>query len=204
MRRKAAAADTPEESPDAVSDEALEPTPFDASDVDLEAQEYVDLGSLLIPSPDGLELQLQVDEESGEVMAVLIGNEQGAVELRAFAASRNGNLWDDARREIAADATRRGGTATHQDGPLGTELLCQIPVTTPDGQAALQPSRVLGHNGPRWFLRATLLGQPAVEPATDQQFVDALRAVVVRRGNEAMAPGEPLPLHLPPQARRID
>jgi hypothetical protein len=146
----------------------------------------------------------RVDEESGTVLAVLLGNEEGAVELRAFAAARNGDLWSDARREIAADAARRGGTATEVEGPLGPELQVQIPVTTPDGQAAVQPSRVFGHNGPRWFLRATLLGRPAMEPGQDDFWVSAIRSVVVRRGNEAMPPGEALPLQLPPQARRVD
>ena len=36
----------------------------------------------------GLELQLQVDEASGQVVAVVLAGEDGAVELRAFAAPR--------------------------------------------------------------------------------------------------------------------
>lgn len=183
------------------------PFDADADDLDLEAalesEELVDLGSLLLPTVAGLDLQLQVDETSGEVVAVLMGNEEGALEVRAFAAARNGDLWSDARREIAADTARRGGTATEQDGPVGVELFCQVPVTTPDGQSAVQPSRVLGHNGPRWFLRASLLGRPAIEQEAEGPFVEAFRRIVVRRGAEAMPPGEALPVHLPPQAQRM-
>ncbi|HET8560914.1 MAG TPA: DUF3710 domain-containing protein [Marmoricola sp.] len=180
-----------------------EPGPRDVAEVDLSDGGYADLGSLLISPPEGMDLQLQVDEASGEVLAVLLANEEGAVELRAFAAARNSDLWSDARREIAADAARRGGTATEQEGPLGPELAVMIPVTTPDGQSAVQPSRVLGHNGPRWFLRATVLGRPAVEPDSAGPWEDAIRAVVVRRGAQAMPPGEPLPLQLPPDAERV-
>jgi hypothetical protein len=178
------------------------PGPHDAADVGLEEGAYADLGSLLISPPEGMELQLQVDETSGEVLAVLLANEEGAVEVRAFAAARNGDLWSDARREIAADAARRGGTATEQEGPFGPELSVVVPVTTPDGQSAVQPSRVIGHNGPRWFLRATVLGRPAVEPETFGPWEDAIRGIVVRRGSEAMPPGEALPLQLPPDAQR--
>lgn len=178
------------------------PGPHDAADVALEGRAYADLGSLLISPPEGMELQLQVDETSGEVLAVLLANEEGAVEVRAFAAARNGDLWSDARREIAADAARRGGTATEQDGPFGPELAVVVPVTTPDGQSAVQPSRVIGHNGPRWFLRATVLGRPAVEPDAFGPWEVAIRGIVVRRGSEAMPPGEALPLQLPPDAQR--
>jgi hypothetical protein len=178
------------------------PGPHDIADVEVEEGDYADLGSLLIGPPEGMDLQLQVDEASGTVLAVLLANQEGAVELRAFAAARNGDLWSDARREIAADAARRGGTATEQEGPFGPELAVVVPVTTPDGEQAVQPSRVIGHNGPRWFLRATVLGRPAIEPETAGPWEEAIRGVVVRRGPEAMPPGEALPLRLPPEAQR--
>jgi hypothetical protein len=76
-------------------------------------------------------------------------------------------------------------------------------VRTPDGRTATQPSRVIGINGPRWFLRATLLGRPAVEPEAAGPWEDVVAAVVVRRGPTAMAPGDPLPVTLPPSARRV-
>ena len=173
--------------------------PFDVSEVDPDAT-YIDLGSLLVQPPDGLDLRLQVDEQSGAVMTVLLVADDGVLEMRAFASARGGDLWEDARREIAADTTRRGGTATEQDGSFGPELLCQVPVTGPNGESMTQPSRVIGHTGPRWFLRATMAGRPAFDPEYAAQFEEALRSVAVRRGNEAMAPGEALPLRMPPQA----
>ena len=81
------------------------------------------------------------------------------MELRAFSAPRNGDLWTDVRPQLAADMARRGGTATEREGRFGTELVCQLSVQTNDGKTAQQPSRIVGINGPRWMLRATFLGR---------------------------------------------
>ncbi len=183
-----------------VTDSPAPSGPIDAADLDPDAT-YIDLGSMLVQPPDGLDLRLQVDEESGTVMTVLMVAEEGVIEMRAFASSRGGDLWDEARREIAADTIRRGGTAAEQDGPFGVELDCQVPVTGPDGESLMQPSRVIGCTGPRWFVRATIAGRPALDPEYAAPFEAALRSLAVRRGNEAMAPGEALPLRLPPEAR---
>lgn len=177
--------------------------PYDMDDIDPDAQ-YVDLGSLMLQPPEDLELRLQVDEGSGDVAAVLLVKGEGLLEVRAFASSRGDDLWEEARREIAADTSRRGGTATEQEGPFGTELLCQVPVKGPKGEALVQPSRILGHSGPRWFLRATLAGRPAVDSDYAKPFEDAFSSVVVNRGADAMPPGQALPVRLPPEARKVD
>lgn len=177
--------------------------PFDVSEIDPEAT-YIDLGSLLVQPPEGLDLRLQVDEESGTVITALLVAEEGVLEVRAFASARGGDLWSEARREIAADTARRGGTATEQEGSFGPELFCQVPVTGPNGESLTQPSRVIGHTGPRWFLRATLAGRPALDAEYAAPFEHALRTLAVRRGSEAMPPGEALPLRMPPQATRLD
>ena len=97
-----------------------------------------------------------------------------------------------------------GGTATEEEGTFGTELVCVVPMQTPGGEQTNQVSRVSGHQGPNWLLRATLMGQPAVEPATADAWEETIRSVVVRRGREAMPPGAPLQLSLPPDARRVE
>jgi hypothetical protein len=181
--------------------------PHDADGLDLEENpgfaNHIDLGGLVLaPPPEGVELQLQVDEESENVLAVLLTTEEGALELRPFAASRNGDLWSEVRPQIAAETARRGGTADEQEGPFGTELRCLVPVQTTSGGSATQPSRVIGVNGPRWFLRATLVGRPAVEEEAAKPWEDVLREVVVRRGAAAMPPGEPLELTLPADVDR--
>lgn len=179
--------------------------PHDIADVDVEAEgvELVDLGGLLIPPAPGMELRLQVDEATQAVQSVLVAGPDGGLELRAFAAARNEDLWPDVRRQIAADLAQRGGTADEGEGRWGTELTCRLQVTTADGRVGRQDSRVVGISGPRWFLRATFVGRPAVSRDNAAQYDDVLSALVVRRGTGAMAPGDPLPLTLPPQARRI-
>lgn len=211
FRKKTAQSEQPEQSAPAASPEAAAPAdpaerpagPWDASEVDLAEPDphRVDLGGLVVKGRPGLELRLQVDEKSQQVAAVLLVGREGAVELRPFAAPRGGGIWDDVRRKIAAETARRGGTATERDGEFGTELHVVMPAQTPDGKPATQPSRVLGIEGPRWLLRATLLGRPAIEPDPAHEIEQAMRDVVVVRGTGPMAPGEPIPLTMPPNAR---
>lgn len=197
---EAAEAAAPEQAP--VTDSRRARGPWDADEVELSEDDpsKIDLGSLIITPREGLELQLQVDEQRGHVLAVVLAGTEGAVELRPFAAPRNGDIWDDVRAQIAAEVTRRGGTATEAVGPWGPELRVVLTMTTQDGQTGQQPSRVFGIPGPRWLLRATLFGKPALEPDDDGVVEQALRDVIVRRGSQPHAPGEALPLSVPPEA----
>jgi Protein of unknown function (DUF3710) len=174
--------------------------PWDIDDVEVgdDDPDLVDLGGLLVRGRPGLEMRLQVDERSQEVVAVLLATEDGAVELRAFAAPRNESIWDDVRREISAEAARRGGTATEQHGEFGPELRLAVPAQTPEGQHGTQASRVVGVSAPRWLLRGTFLGRPAEQPDADGVLESAFRDVVVRRGEGPMAPRSPIPLQMPP------
>jgi hypothetical protein len=177
--------------------------PFDADELPEDGPERVDLGSLLIAPTAGRELRLQVDEASGAVQSVVLAGPDGAVELRAFAAPRGGDLWSEARPQIAAELTQAGGTATEREGPFGPELHCQMTVAR-SGGSGVQASRVVGINGPRWMLRATLLGRPATEPQLAPEWEETIRGVAVRRGQVAMPVGEALPLSMPPDARRVE
>lgn len=174
--------------------------PWDAEEFTGDLSEHVDLGSMLLRPHEGTELRVEVDEESGQVVAVLLVAEDGMLEVRAFAAARGADLWEEVRRDIAADTAQHGGTADEQEGAFGTELLCQMPVQLEDGSTAVQPSRVIGLNGPRWFLRAALLGAPAVEPDAIERWDRTLRDIVVRRGRDPMPPGDALPVVLPAEA----
>lgn len=177
--------------------------PFDAAEVADDGVERVDLGSLLVAPSEGRELRLQVEEKSGAVQAVLLAGPDGAVELQAFAAPRNGDLWSEVRPQLAADIARRGGSAEEREGRFGPELWCRLPVKRPDGTTVTQPSRIVGVNGERWMLRASMLGRPALDPDSAGDWEDALAQVVVRRGDGAMPVGEPLPVQLPDDARRV-
>ena len=178
--------------------------PYDADELPAGDPERVDLGSLLITPEADRELRLQVDEASGTVQAVVMAGKDGAVELRAFAAPRNGDLWSQARPQIAAEIASHGGTATEREGRWGPELVCRVQVRTPEGRTGTQESRIIGVNGPRWLLRATLLGKPANDVDDSAEWEDLVAKVAVRRGAQAMPVGEPLPVVMPPQARRVE
>jgi Protein of unknown function (DUF3710) len=195
--------------------------PYDISEVDsIESTEdspKIDLGSLILTPLPGSELRLQVAEETGEIVSAMLvietiveppasANRQpqaysSALELGAYAAPRSGGLWTELRDEISQNATEAGGTASLAEGPFGVELRRLIPVTTPDGEEGYQPSRMWVAEGPRWLLRGIVYGQAAIEDDTDSPVVAdvlaAFRQVIVRRGDEAMAPGDLLPLTMP-------
>jgi hypothetical protein len=62
------------------------------------------------------------------------------------------------------------------------------------------PARFLGVDGPRWFLRGTVIGPAGAGGEAARAVEDAFRAVVVVRGTEPMPVREPLPMRLPAQA----
>ena len=178
--------------------------PWDADEVEVHEDDgRIDLGSLLVTPQDGLEVQLQVDEASGQVAAVVLAGPDAAVEVRAFAAPRNGDVWDVVRRQVAGEVARMGGTATETQGQWGTELKVSLTVAAPDGGHAAQVSRVIGIAGPRWLLRATLFGRAALEHRPDGDVETALRNLVVVRGGSPVPPGDPLPLTIPPTASPV-
>ncbi|MEU4193908.1 DUF3710 domain-containing protein [Kribbella sp. NPDC026611] len=193
-----------------VEDESTDPRangPYDSTEVEadvLEADDRIDLGALRITGQPGMELRLQVDEQTGQVQAILLVLEDSALELRAFAAPKSSGIWDEVREEIAAEASKMGGTATEAEGAFGTELVLVVPVQDPNGQIFSQTSRVIGVDGPRWMLRATVLGRAAVEPDAAPPMEETLRSVIVVRGTEPMAVRESLPLTLPPDAQPVE
>ncbi len=59
------------------------------------------------------------------------------------------------------------------------------------------PVRFIGVDGPRWFLRAMIVGPAATDATKAERFERALRDVVVVRGNEPYPDAEPVALRLP-------
>ena len=179
--------------------------PYDIEEVDLEADTEddpprIDLGSMVLTGFPGAELRLQVAEETQQIVSAMLVNGDSALELGAYAAPRSGGLWAELRDEIIESATEAGGSAALVEGPFGVELRRLLPVSTPDGEQGYQPSRMWMVEGPRWLLRGIVYGQAALEDGLESpvaELVTAFRNVVVRRGDEAMAPGDLLPLTLP-------
>ncbi len=200
--------------------------PFEVSELadadDDEDAPRIDLGSIIITPLPGSELRLQVNEAQDIVSAMLVlpvlgpstnGAEpevvaSSALELSAYAAPRSGGLWAELRDEISEAATEMGGSAELAAGPFGVELRRLLPVTTPSGEQGYQPSRMWVAEGPRWLLRGIVYGQAAIEEDDDDPAVAAVlaafRDVVVRRGDEAMAPGDLLPMTMPADLQPAD
>jgi hypothetical protein len=173
--------------------------PYDSADA-ADTDEHVDLGGILLPGRDGMELRIDYDEASGAVGAVTVVIGNAALQVQPFAAPRRTGIWDEVRTEIAAGITAQGGVATEKEGPFGVELRARVPGVMPDGSQGTQLVRFMGVDGPRWFLRGVLTGAAYDDPAAAAPLEDVFRHIVVVRGSEAMAPREPIPLRLPQAA----
>lgn len=201
--RRDRSATEPTDQPDeaAPSDDVRSAGPWDSSERDTtDDATYVDLGALRVRGRTGTEIRLQSDGEGDAVAAALVLTSDSAIELRAFAGPRSGGLWDEVRADLLAEVERLDGQPEIVEGLFGTELRARVPMTLPDGSDGFQPSRIVGIDGPRWMLRATFLGQSALEPTDDHVLVETLRDVVVVRGEGPMASREPLLLTIPEQA----
>ena len=185
--------------PDAPSDdrEISRPRgPWDAEDAPDDELQRIDLGSLLIPVPDGTEVRVDVSPE-GDVVAATLVQGESTMQVNAFAAPRRTGIWAEVRAEIAEALNGGGGKAEEARGAYGPELRAQVPAEVPGQGVQLAPARFLGVDGPRWFLRALIAGPAATDPAAGSRLEAVLRDVVVVRGSEAMAVRDPLPLRLP-------
>lgn len=172
--------------------------PFDVSEVDDDGITRLDLGGLRVPGVEGMELRLDLDETAERVMSVTVVDGRSGMQLMAFAAPRTQGIWDDVREEIRANLAA-GGTVDVVNGPFGPEVRSTVVAEGPQGQSQMQPVRFVGIDGPRWFLRALFTGAAARDAAAAEVLEQVLRATVVVRGVEAMAPGDQLPLQVPEQ-----
>jgi hypothetical protein len=170
--------------------------PFDLSEAPEDGLTRLDLGALRIPGVDGMELRLDVDETGEQVIAVTVVNGESALQLMVFAAPRTEGIWTDVRGEIKANLAA-GGPVDEVDAEFGRELLATITVAGPSGKPVIQPVRFIGIDGPRWFVRGLFSGDAARDRAAAVPLEAVLRATVVVRGTDAMAPGDPLGLRVP-------
>lgn len=161
--------------------------PFDEEDEPDDERVRVDLGGLRVPMEPGMELRLY--PEAG-TLELVVG--ASSMHLTACAAPRTAGIWDDLRAELVADIGKQGGRCDEVAGRYGPEV--QARVRTEHGPADL---RVLGVDGPRWFVKAEFHGPAATEPAAAAPLLAALQGLVVVRGSEPRPVRELLPLHPP-------
>ena len=170
--------------------------PWDSEDAPDDDVQRIDLGSLLVPVPEGTEVRVDVSPE-GDVVAATLVQGESTMQVNAFAAPRRSGIWGEVRAEIAEALNSGGGKAEEAQGAYGPELRAQVPAEVPGQGVQLAPARFLGVDGPRWFLRALIAGPAATDASAAAGLEAVLRDVVVQRGDEAMAVRDPLPLRLP-------
>lgn len=200
-RRRRKSEPEEETRPAAESDQGERPLgegPYDADEIGFQATaDDIDFGGLVIrPRPD-IEVGAQLTHENNVPPSLTLIMQGSAVELLALAAPRSSDLWPELRRETSAEVTRVGGVVTESQGSFGPELKLVLPVTDDQGNSGTQTSRVVGIDGPRWFLRARFFGAAAQDPEGAKELEGALRDVLVVRGKQPMRPREVLPLRLP-------
>jgi len=170
--------------------------PWDASEVDDDLPR-VDLGAILLPGVQGMELRMEIDKATDVVSAASILLDGSSLQVQAFAAPRTEGIWDEIRAEIAESVTQQGGSADDLPGPFGRELLARLPVRTPEGRTGHRPARFIGADGPRWFVRGVITGRAAVDPSAATALEQLFAGIVVVRGDEARPPRDLLTLRLP-------
>jgi Protein of unknown function (DUF3710) len=179
--------------------EAGEPAwgPWDAAD-EVPPLNRVDFGSLQVPVADGFEIQFNIAEDQGPLIAVVRAD--SSLQVQAFAAPKSDGLWEDVRQEIATAVEEAGGQAEEAEGPFGPELHARVPGEQPQG--GLQPIRFLGVDGPRWFLRGVMTGPAAEHPAAAAPLEEIFAGLVVVRGDHPVPPRDLLEISLPEEARK--
>jgi hypothetical protein len=174
--------------------------PFDVTEVepiDAESPEpRIDLGAVQVPLVDELEIRIEVDESSGQPVAVTLIRGEGAVQVRAYSAPRTPGMWDKAREEISGEITSDGGLVDVLAGKFGNEIWASVPAKDDQGNQGMQPIRVVGVEGPRWMLQGVFLGAGA-NADTSQDLESVFRSIVVVRGDGPMAPQTALQIVIP-------
>ncbi len=180
--------------------------PYDEADAPDDGISRIDLGSIRLPALPGMDLRVELSPQQKVIGATLRAG-TSTLQVSAFAAPRASGIWDDVRAELATSASGQGGSLREVEGPFGPELAGTIlaapplqPGATTPPQPVRRPTRFLGVDGPRWFLRGMLSGPAAEDAEAAKPLEAAFRGIVVARGAEPMPVREQLPLTLPPQA----
>ncbi|MCR3718418.1 MULTISPECIES: DUF3710 domain-containing protein [Prauserella salsuginis group] len=164
--------------------------PYDEADAPDDGLPRMDLGSVRVPVPDGSQVQVEMDQQGGNVRAVHIVVPQGQVTVSAYAAPRSGGQWRSVSDELAEQLRGDGAKVSLGRGEWGMELSAVI------GEMAL---RFVGVDGPRWMLRGVIAGPQTQAAEAPEVLRDIVRGTIVARGDAPMPVRTPLPVRLPEQ-----
>ncbi|GAA1693032.1 hypothetical protein GCM10009808_07760 [Microbacterium sediminicola] len=170
--------------------------PFDDAEA-RSVRPYIDLGAIKILPRDGLNLRLEVEEQSKRIVAVGLDYADSTLQVQAFAAPRSTGLWHETRAQIHGQIRQQGGRVEERVGPLGPELLAEVPAAEAGQAAGKRLARFVGVDGPRWFLRGVIGGAATSDPDVAARVEDLFRSIVVVRGSSPMPPRDLIPLKMP-------
>ena len=170
--------------------------PFDESEAN-PVRPYIDLGGIKVLPREGLNLRLEIEEQTNRIVAVGLDYADSTLQVQPFAAPRTAGLWDETREQIRAQVRQQGGRVEEREGPLGPELLAEVPVANPDGTTGKRLARFVGIDGPRWFLRGVIGGAATGDVQAAESVEDLFRSLVVVRGGNPMPPRDLIPLKMP-------
>lgn len=169
--------------------------PFDEAEAN-PVRPYIDLGGIKILPREGLNLRLEVEEQTKRIVAVGLDYAESTLQVQPFAAPRSSGLWDETREQIRGQIRQQGGRVEEREGPLGAELLAEVPVAGPEGTGK-RLARFVGVDGPRWFLRGVIGGAATSDVDAAAKVEDLFRSIVVVRGGNPMPPRDLIPLKMP-------
>jgi hypothetical protein len=163
--------------------------PFDIDDFDDPAVAELarlDLGSVLIPMPEGGQLQVELTE-TGVPSAVWVVTSNGRFTIAAYAAPKTAGLWREVASELADSLRKDSAQVSIKDGPWGREVV----------GIASGAVRFIGVDGYRWMIRCVINGPHETIEALEQEARAALADTVVRRGDTPLPVRTPLVVQLP-------
>ncbi|WP_166904330.1 DUF3710 domain-containing protein [Mycobacterium sp. DL440] len=171
--------------------------PFDVEDFDdpaVAVQGRLDLGSVLIPMPDGGQVQVELNE-AGAPSAVWVVTPNGRFTIAAYAAPKSAGLWREVAGELAESLRKDTSSVAIQDGPWGREV-----VGVGNGGVV----RFIGVDGYRWMVRCVVNGAPETIDALADEARASLADTVIRRGETPLPVRTPLQVELPePMAAQL-
>ena len=171
--------------------------PFDESEAN-PVRPYIDLGGIKVLPREGLNLRLEVEEQTGRIVAVGLDYADSTLQVQPFAAPRTTGLWGETREQIRQQIRQQGGRVEEREGPLVPELLAEVPVAAgPDAKPGKRLARFVGVDGPRWFLRGVIGGAATGDVEAAAKVEDLFRSLVVVRGGTPMPPRDLIPLKMP-------
>ena len=169
--------------------------PFDESEAN-PIRPYIDLGGIKILPREGLNLRLEVEEQTKRIVAVGLDYADSSLQVQPFAAPRTLGLWHETRAQLVDQVRQQGGRVEEREGPLGKELLAEVPSPASEG-SELRLARFVGVDGPRWMLQGLMGGKAALDDEQAAKAIELFRSTVVCRGAQPMPPRELIPLTAP-------